>query len=45
MFNDQMQDGINSPYGYPPHYEMTNAQFNESIADELGHFIGLDHSL
>ena len=45
MFNGQMQDGVNAPLAYPDNYEMTRAQFNEAIAHELGHFIGLDHSL
>jgi hypothetical protein len=44
MFNGQMQDGVNAPLAYPANYEMTSAQFNEAIAHELGHFIGLDHS-
>ncbi|MBZ5544144.1 MAG: hypothetical protein LAO07_10755 [Acidobacteriia bacterium] len=44
MFNGQNRDGINTPDSYPANYEMTAAEFDEAVAHELGHFVGLDHS-
>jgi hypothetical protein len=43
-FSGRFQDGIDDPASYPANYEMTSAEFNETIAHEFGHFAGLDHS-
>ena len=42
--NGQLQDGIDTPYDYPPNYEMTAAEFDEAFTHEFGHLAGLDHS-
>ncbi len=43
VLNGKLQDGVSS-YGTPPNYELTANEFDEVIAHEIGHFIGLDHS-
>jgi hypothetical protein len=42
--NGRFQDGSTISTSSRPNYEITANQFDEAIAHEAGHFLGLDHS-
>ena len=42
--NGRFQDGIEDFAVFPPNFELTTNEFDETFVHEFGHFSGLDHS-
>src|SRR4051812_1232342 len=44
VMNGKFQDGIDTPNGVAPNFEINANEFDQAITHEIGHMLGLDHS-